>query len=97
MFRRRLAAGAPASRASGGMDEPAGPPVRRFEAAPPGGDLALGVFPYPSGAWLSIRASDDAGKLVVDLPEPGKYVLRVMGRSSSMRSVEPYRLALEFR
>ncbi|MBM9538732.1 hypothetical protein, partial [Desulfobulbus alkaliphilus] len=67
------------------------------QAAPPGVELAIGVFPYPSGAWLSDRARDDSNKLVVDLPEPGKYVLRVSGRTRSMRSVEPYRLMLEFR
>jgi len=67
------------------------------EASPSGVELSLRVRRLPHGGWLPDRARDDAGRLVVDLPEPGRYVLQVSARLSSMRSVEPYRLALAFR
>jgi hypothetical protein len=67
-----------------------------IDTAPPGVELALGAYPHPSGGWLPDRARDDADRLVVDLPQPGKYVLRVNAKESAMRSVEPYRLALRF-
>lgn len=64
--------------------------------APAGVDVELGVFPYPDGGWLPDMSEAGDGRLVVDLPEPGKYVLRAWGRTGGMRSVEPYVLDLAF-
>ena len=64
--------------------------------APDGVDVELGVFPYPNGGWLPDMSPSGDGQLVVDLPEPGKYVLRAWGRTGGMRSIEPYVLDLTF-
>jgi uncharacterized protein YdeI (BOF family) len=58
--------------------------------------LSLGVYPHPNGGWLPDMSPDDDGQIVVDLPKPGKYVLRAKSVSSSSRSVSPYQLMANF-
>ncbi len=59
-------------------------------------DVRVGVYPYPNGNWLPDMAGDEADRLVVDLPAPGKYVLRATGANGGMRSIGRYRLETTF-
>ncbi len=58
--------------------------------------LSLGVYPHPNGGWLPDMSPDIADQIVVDLPKPGKYVLRAKSVSSSNRSVSPFTLDLSY-
>ncbi len=64
--------------------------------APQGMAVGLGVHPAAGGNWLPDRSDKGDGKLVVDLPAAGKYVLRVQDDNGG-RSIDPYGLALSFR
>ncbi|MFQ5624899.1 MAG: hypothetical protein ACE5FS_16070, partial [Paracoccaceae bacterium] len=64
--------------------------------APAGVEIGLGVFPAPNGNWLPDMSPKEPGTLTVDLPAPGDYILRATGTNGGMRSVSPYRLALNF-
>ncbi|CAN0600481.1 unnamed protein product, partial [Laminaria digitata] len=63
---------------------------------PEGLNLTLGVYPHPNGGWLPDMSPGGDGQLVVDLPKPGKYVLRANSASGNNRSVNPYRLDIDF-
>jgi hypothetical protein len=41
-------------------------------------------------------ATESDQALIVDLPSPGRYVLRTWAADGAMRSIEPYRLGLDF-
>ncbi len=68
----------------------------RIADKPAGVELNLGVYPHPNGGWIRDVSPDGDDRLVVDLPAPGKYLLRAWGRDAGMRSVEPYRLGAQF-
>ena len=68
----------------------------RVDTQPDGVEAKLGVYPSPNGNWLPNMSSDQKGELVVDIPKPGPYLLRVTGADSKMRSVAPYKLDLVF-
>jgi len=67
-----------------------------IDEQPEGLNLSLGVYPHPDGGWLPDMSPSGDGKIVVDLPAPGKYVLRASSRNGNNRSVTPYRLGLSY-
>ncbi|MEH6726198.1 MAG: hypothetical protein V7703_08565, partial [Hyphomicrobiales bacterium] len=68
----------------------------RIADQPEGLNLSLGVYPHPNGGWLPDMSPGGDGQIVVDLPKPGKYVLRAKAVSGNSRSVAPYRLDSDF-
>ncbi len=66
------------------------------QAQPAGMSLAFGVHPAAGGNWLSDRSPKDDGKLVVDIPEPGEYVLRITDTKGG-RSAGQYRVGLSWK
>ena len=59
--------------------------------------LNYGVYPHPNGGWLPDMGPPEDDQLIVDLPKPGRYVLRVWGQQGDMRSIDPYQLDLRFK
>ena len=58
--------------------------------------IQYGVYPYPNGGWLPNLGNKGNAALIVDLPSPGRYVLPTWAATGAMRSIEPYRLGLNF-
>lgn len=69
----------------------------RLHKASAGVTLNYGVYPHPNGGWLPDMGPPEDDQLIVDLPKPGKYVLRVWGLKGDMRSIDPYQLDLQFK
>lgn len=57
--------------------------------------IGLGVYPANGGSWLSDRSEKGDNKLVVDLPSPGRYLLRTQ-ENNRKRSISPYKLNTVF-
>ena len=66
-----------------------------IKTQPKNHQIGLGVYPANGGSWLTDRSEKGDNKLVVDLPSPGRYILRATEKNSK-RSVSPYKLNAVF-
>jgi hypothetical protein len=65
------------------------------------GDLAVSVRVWNANrdtltSWFNPLAVGGDTIAIVDLPEPGRYVLELVGGDTSQRSIEPYNLQVDF-
>jgi hypothetical protein len=54
-----------------------------------------GVYPASGGPWLPDQSPPGDGRLVVDIPAPGRYMLRIVD-VNGQRSPDPYAIDLAF-
>jgi hypothetical protein len=64
-------------------------------AAPAAISPETGVYLAPGGPWLADESPPGDGKLIVDVPAPGRYILRVAD-ANGQRSPDPYAIDLAF-
>ena len=67
----------------------------RAVTQPSGINLAFGVYPALGGNWLPDRSPNGDDQLVVDLPAPGRYLLRIADEHGN-RSVGAYEVETSF-
>lgn len=63
---------------------------------PAGMDVGLGVHSAAGGNWLADKTPQGDGKLLVEIPAKGKYILRAVDINRG-RSAQPYVLTTNFR
>jgi len=64
-------------------------------SAPQGADIALGVHSAAGGNWLGDKTPKGDGKLMVEIPDKGRYLLRATD-SNGGRDVRPYVMTTRF-
>ncbi len=66
-----------------------------ISSQPDNWQIGLGVYPASGGSWLTDCSEKGDNKLIVDLPSPGRYILRAK-EDNGKRSVLPYELHTVF-